>query len=542
MPPLQEVDPNVRTLAKRRGPRPKPYSERQYTPRAPIQRVQRSYSRRKKEEVIIWLTHHRVEGQNGVFKPPSLRDAADHFKISHTTIAGWWRHRDDILPHRQTRQYSPYWPKLEEELYSEFQGARKRRKVVTTSWFRIRARQIFARMNPGFPHLFTFSNGWWQGFLRRHNIVKRRVTKQATKRPEEYIDIINRFLRFLRRISIQRGRSDHMKIIVGSPRRRFRTRRILNLDETPIPFEYLDGSTWETCGSKTVSAHSDRSGWNKRQSTLILYIFADGILRIRPVVIFHGKPTDEGGQIYEKEKHLYHPSVAVEFNDTAYNNEDLFLRWIRDDLSKLTSDEDEELLLVMDAATFHKTQPVKDALKELGEATDEYVECKEREEGPDFIWTVSEKRIMITHVVAAAIQQLEARPEMVAKAFLNCGISVRPDGAEDNLIRIKDISPDQIDFTGWEEAEEITVKAEDPVDTLLDDIEFIGADDEELMMMTRYHEELVVHLKEKLRARGLKVSGKKAELVRRLQEDDSQKSQRSEVQETIYVYSENQQL
>jgi hypothetical protein len=80
----------------------------------------------------------------------------------------------------------------------------------------------------------------------------------------------------------------------------------LNFDETPIPFEYIDQKTYNIRGAKTVTAKTDCSGWDKRQATLILYIFADGIPRIPPKLIFHGKSTNEGGKIEEHESHLYH--------------------------------------------------------------------------------------------------------------------------------------------------------------------------------------------------------------------------------------------
>ncbi|KAM6514064.1 hypothetical protein FALCPG4_015236 [Fusarium falciforme] len=122
---------------------------------------------------------------------------------------------------------------------------------------------------------------------------------------------------------------------------------------------------------------------------------------------------------------------------------------------------------------------------------------------------------------------------MVKKAFLNCGISISPDGTEDWLIRIKDIPSDQIDFTGWEEAEEVIVKAEDSVDPLCDDEEFLVADDDELLLRTRYHEEVVKQLQERLRKRGLRVSGKKADLIQRLRDDDD--SQKPREGDTIYI-------
>jgi hypothetical protein len=76
--------------------------------------------------------------------------------------------------------------------------------------------------------------------------------------------------------------------ILEPPTNRFRP-RILNFDETPIPFEYIDSKTYNLSGSKTVTAKIDRSDWDKRQATLVLYIFADGIPRIQPKLIFMEK-------------------------------------------------------------------------------------------------------------------------------------------------------------------------------------------------------------------------------------------------------------
>lgn len=67
-----------------------------------------------------------------------------------------------------------------------------------------------------------------------------------------------------------------------------------------------------------------------------------------------------------------------------------------------------------------------------------------------------------------------------------------PDGSEDDLICIKDILGDLIDFTDWEIAEEIIVRLEDLVDEFFNEDEYIIADDDELLLMIRYHEELVV--------------------------------------------------
>jgi hypothetical protein len=61
----------------------------------------------------------------------------------------------------------------------------------------------------------------------------------------------------------------------------------------------------------------ERSGWNKRQATIILYIMADGSTPFKPVIIFHGKGT------IAKREH-YNERIEIHFNEIAYNNKELF--------------------------------------------------------------------------------------------------------------------------------------------------------------------------------------------------------------------------
>jgi hypothetical protein len=133
----------------------------------------------------------------------------------------------------------------------------------------------------------------------------------------------------------------------------------MNFDKILIPFEYIDKKAYNIRGVKTITAKTDRSGWDKRQATLILYIFADGVPRIRLKLIFHGKATDEGGKIEECESYLYHKGVTVHFNSTAYNNEELMMQWIDSELiPNLKPTAQDEVFLALDAATFHKTLAV----------------------------------------------------------------------------------------------------------------------------------------------------------------------------------------
>jgi hypothetical protein len=427
---------------------------------------------------------------------------------------------------------------------------------VSASWIRIKAKQIFKAKYPSQGD-FVFSMGWFNGFQRRWGISRRRITKIATKCPKEYVHIVNEFLKFVRRNSQSREVMSIRAIThheLSSPPRRFIKPAILNLDETPIPFEYLDGYTYELKGSKTVAGKSARSGWDKRQATLVVYIWADGEMHIKPKLIFHGAPPPRG-QIYAQEGHLYSKDVTVEFNETAYNNEELFLKWLNEELFPVL---EKDTLLVMDAVSFHKTKEILDLLKAhrvtpalippgctsllqpldthsnrmlkqlLREETDQYVMDKEAAGIDVDKWTTSERRIMTTFVVANAIRRLqEEHPDLIHQSFIQCGLSVRPDGREDHLIRIKGIPNSDINLEHWESAVDPALSQEEVEEreveerevSHLDDLEYtLGGED--LLARSPYRTLKVPQLKEHLRARGLPLVGTKMVLVKRLEDHD----------------------
>jgi hypothetical protein len=228
-----------------------------------------------------------------------------------------------------------------------------------------------------------------------------------------------------------------------------------------------------------VAGKSDRSSWDKRQATIILHTMASGDISFKPVIIFHGQ-----GTVLAKEQPYYDPRVEVHFNPTAYHNEEMFLRWLEDVYQPYVADNadgNKESLVVMDAAAFHKTpavmkflheayplmltalippgltshlQPLDTAVngpfkKLLQQAADEYIERLEKEERLPEFWSVKDRRIMATHIVAIAWAHLSADKELIRKAFLNCGIFIHPDGREDQLISIKGVNNTAIDPNGW---------------------------------------------------------------------------------------------
>ncbi|KFA80892.1 hypothetical protein S40288_10165 [Stachybotrys chartarum IBT 40288] len=567
LPPLQPIDPNIRRTrggrVEKQKPGPKPKSLYELPPRAYKERVRPKVHRKKplRAEVLHFLVFHRVYDPQaefahsravveGHYRAPYFREAQAFFKIPLQTIANWWAKREDFGL-SEHRSWSPRWPQLDETLFGDFLASRQAGKIVITSWFRSQAQSIFKVQNPACENLFTFSSGWWNGFQKLSNIVTRIITKQATHRPGDYLKIVLNFLCFIKRVSQgPKPPSPFPELLNVQPR--LETYCIVNLDETPVPFKFLDGRTWDICGVKTVAGRADRSGWNKRQSTLILYIFADGLfrniiegqtiqqtLRLKPKLIFKGSST---GKLWDQEHDDYAPDVTVEFNPTAYNNEELFLKWINEEyLPSLPEGKDN--LLVYDVAAFHKTEDIKAALRTkrvttamippgltsllqpldtaingpfkrwLRDEADIYTQ--KREDEGKFEWTVREKRIMTAWIVSAAMKTLEKKADLVAKSFRDCGISITPDGLEDFKIRIKDIPSDQIDFSGWENAEEVIIREEELVPASQDQDEIIVAgddDDTELQLCLLKVKELQ-HL---LSTAGLPRSGNKKTLLERL--------------------------
>ena len=61
------------------------------------------------------------------------------------------------------------------------------------------------------------------------------------------------------------------------------------MDQTPLPFSFANGATYADTGAQTVWVRGGASGMEKGQCTVQLTIFADGVPRLKPLLIFRGK-------------------------------------------------------------------------------------------------------------------------------------------------------------------------------------------------------------------------------------------------------------
>jgi hypothetical protein len=73
--------------------------------------------------------------------------------------------------------------------------------------------------------------------------------------------------------------------------RGYPSKLILNIDETLLHFEFLSGYTYDWKGVTTLAGKPDRSGWDKRQATIVLHVMVNGDTFFKPILIFHCQGT-----------------------------------------------------------------------------------------------------------------------------------------------------------------------------------------------------------------------------------------------------------
>ena len=105
----------------------------------------------------------------------------------------------------------------------------------------------------------------------------------------------------------------------------FNTCNLANVDQKPLPFTFTNGPTYEEKGAKTVWAQGGSSGLDKCQCTVQLTLFADGVPRVEPFVIFKGT----GKRISLREQLKYDRRVGVKFQEKAWCDEPCMKHWVR---------------------------------------------------------------------------------------------------------------------------------------------------------------------------------------------------------------------
>jgi hypothetical protein len=127
------------------------------------------------------------------------------------------------------------------------------------------------------------------------------------------------------------------------------------MNQTPIPFEYLDGRTYNKTGEPTVWLQSSQSGRDKRQGTIQLTIFTDEEPYVKPLIFFYG--IGVGTRILAEMKG-YDPRVVVKFNPKAYTNAENMVEWLHEQVIPVL--DNQPTLLVVDVFGSYKTDTMLD--------------------------------------------------------------------------------------------------------------------------------------------------------------------------------------
>ena len=109
-------------------------------------------------------------------------------------------------------------------------------------WLRNKAKQIFEELYP--DETFQLSISWFTGFKTRSHISLRRGTNTCQRQPADKKAAIQGFHRAIRS-EVKSGD------FIG-PLGKFELRKIANVDQTPLPFTFTDGTTYEDTGASTV--------------------------------------------------------------------------------------------------------------------------------------------------------------------------------------------------------------------------------------------------------------------------------------------------
>ena len=128
---------------------------------------------------------------------------------------------------------------------------------------------------------FKFSPGWFDRFKVRNKISYQWSTNLVQKNPADMEDQIRSFHLEIRRIAASTDSDE--------PLGKFQLLTIANFNQTPLPFTFNSGQSYNKTGEKTVWHRGAASGLDKRQCTVQLTIFTDGEARVPPLLIFRGK-------------------------------------------------------------------------------------------------------------------------------------------------------------------------------------------------------------------------------------------------------------
>ena len=182
-----------------------------------------------------------------------------------------------------------------------------------------------------------------------NNLRIRVKTHQAQQRPDEVVEMAVNWLIYMRPVCSAHNVEEKF---------------IINMDQTPVPFNLAPNRTLATKGLRTVGIR--RTGNSTKRATVALAITASGE-KLKPMVVFKGSPN---GLIARRELPTYDTRDKVECRcqKAAWQDGELILDWIDCILVPFLQQKNPqtEVVFMWDNYKGHVAAETKAKLAELG--------------------------------------------------------------------------------------------------------------------------------------------------------------------------------
>jgi hypothetical protein len=255
----------------------------------------------------------------------------------------------------------------EDELYQRFIFRRRvLHRWVDSLWLRLTMKNILKQTRPPGWNAFKGSNGWAWNFCKRFNLSTQCKTdgKSETQEVREP-KIRDQHLRYL---ALQQGLPQtHWAWGHFLPNQHW------SWDQIPLPFSVPRRRSLNPKGEHCHISQSEflgatgksECGLSKRQATLHLTLRSQGPQIVPAVVIFKGKTPFRSQRELSEYEALH--NVRVYFNKKAWVDTKFMLWFLKEVFCPALLEHGllgQSQLCIMDGLSSHKTEPVKDFMRE----------------------------------------------------------------------------------------------------------------------------------------------------------------------------------
>ncbi len=366
---------------------------------------------------------------------------ARHFNIDSKRIRYWRKQKEELLSADRGRARlagggrKKVSLELEKRLSEWIYSMRDQHKRVSRNMIKRKALEIYPSVSDG-SKTFVASTGWLQRFLQRHDPSLRQPITMTQKEPDLLTEKLVLFL-------------DHVGKAVSS--KGILEKDIIAMDETVIWFDIVYSDTGATPHERSQAPKTRRH--KESHLTVVLAAKADGT-KLQPYVVFRGA-VDE---VEAMQQQIC--SAVIRTSANGRMNDALTADWLQSAVGKFNPT---PRLLVWDAFRCHIGDAIKAELKRdynitaavipagcpkyiqaadvkwnqpfkqsLQDAYDQWMAGDADKEYTDRGYLKIPARRLLVDWVVAAWDKMDK--DLIRESFRVCGLSVKTDGSEDDLI------------------------------------------------------------------------------------------------------------